>query len=420
MKRFRILILATVISLFCQPFTLAQTSSVGTMTLHKGIVKLRRNLVDTIYQKTGEQIPVRNLDEIQTGKDSSVTIKLDAKDDELELYSQSFFKIDNVTPESSQLSMTIGKARFKIQKGLTSLKPRKDRKKRFSVRTANAIVGVRGTEFVMAAGTEVTSVLTIEGIVEVASVAAPEIEVEVGENQASQIKLAATPTAPVTVPVEVRETILTTDTPNAFNNVQFGESVPETGLKQDSKKKPASEEKKETSKPAEKKETPAKESTKSGATAAGSPSQSKTGISAPGTTGVASPGTGSTEQQESPTGAATNAETSASPDQTGEPESGQNAVFGADAGNDAVFDADAGTTAIGDDEAINLENLDVTEIDDIDIEEPEIDTEDIFDVDTLIDSIVESTDELEEEIADIQEEILENQLQQIRIKINHN
>ncbi|MBT3226295.1 MAG: hypothetical protein HN354_08240, partial [Deltaproteobacteria bacterium] len=124
MKKYQISVLTAIIIMLCQSIALAQAVTVGNMILNKGGVKLRRNQIDTLYQTAGEIIPVRNLDEIQTGKDSSVTIKLNAKSDELELYSQSFFKIDNVTAQSSQLSMSIGKARFKIQKRRKPLKPR--------------------------------------------------------------------------------------------------------------------------------------------------------------------------------------------------------------------------------------------------------------------------------------------------------
>ena len=130
MKRYQIPIMTVIVVLLCHVNALAQSTTVGIMTLNKGAVKLRRTQIDTLFQKAGEKIPVRNLDEIQTGKNSSVTIKLDAKSDELELYSQSFFKIDSVTPESSLLSMSIGKAKFKIQKGLVPLKRLKNRKKK--------------------------------------------------------------------------------------------------------------------------------------------------------------------------------------------------------------------------------------------------------------------------------------------------
>ncbi len=381
MKRYRIPILTAIFILLFQGVALAQASTVGNMTLKKGIVKLRRARVDTLYKKAGEKIPVHNLDEIQTGNNSSVTIKLNFKSDELELYSQSFFKIDNVTAQSSQLSMSIGKARFKIKKRLKPLTPRKNRKKRFRVRTANAIVGVKGTEFVLAAGTDVTSVLTIEGIVDVASVATPDIEVEVGENQASQIKQTSTPTAPVTVPASVREDIVNTDAPNVFNNVQFGDAVSETTVKPETRKKAPSTEKKEVVK-------------------SGTPGPASPGASTPGLLGTSTIGTSDDEQ--APAGQENAAETD------------QSTVFGAETNDSDGFD-----TGVEESDTINLESLDSAEIDDIDVEEPEIDIEDIFDPDDVIEEVEESTDELADEIEEIQEEI-SNQLQEIEIKILHN
>lgn len=420
MKRYQIPIMTVIVVLLCHVNALAQSTTVGIMTLNKGAVKLRRTQIDTLFQKAGEKIPVRNLDEIQTGKNSSVTIKLDAKSDELELYSQSFFKIDSVTPESSLLSMSIGKAKFKIQKGLVPLKRLKNRKKRFTVRTANAIVGVKGTEFVMAAGTDVTSVLTIEGTVDVASVAAPDVEVEVKENQASQIKQASTPTAPVTVPASVRENIVNTDTLNAFKNVQFGEAVPEASIKPEAKKKTPAAEKKE----AEKAKQEDKAATKSGGLI-----KPKSGL--PGAAGLLVPGgsssalLGSSEggDEQSPEGG----------NQESDPEQG--AGFNASA-VDAFEADDTETGAIGDDDTINLDNLDSVEIENIDIDEPEIDIADILDVDAIIEEIEETTDEvaeeveeiqdeideieeIEDEIEEIQDEILEDQLQEIQIGIRH-
>ena len=398
MKRYRILILTAIFFLLFQTVALAQATTVGTLTLNKGIVKLRRAHIDTLYKTAGEKIPVNNLDEIQTGNDSSVTIKLNFKSDELELYSQSFFKIDNVTAQSSQLSMSIGKARFKIKKGLKPIKPRKNRKKRFRVRTANAIVGVKGTEFVLAAGTDVTSVLTIEGVVDVASVATPEIEVEVGENQASQIKQTSTPTAPVTVPASVRENIVNTDAPNVFNNVQFGEAVSETAVKPETRKKSASAEKKE--------ETTSGSQGKPPSSQSGTPGPASPGAGTTGLLGASTVGVSDDEQEQEPGGQENAAD--------------QGTVFGAETDNSDGFDTeDTGVAGVEDGDTVNLENLDSAEIDDIDVEDPEIDTEDIFDADAIIEEIEENTDELEDEIEEIQEEI-SNQLQEIEIKILHN
>ncbi len=403
MKKLQISLLATILFLFCHTGLQAQTSTVGTMTINKGIVKLRRNLIDNIYKTAGEKIPVNNRDEIQTGKDSNVTITLKARDDKLELFSQSFFKIDQVTSESSQLSMSIGKARFKIKKGRRPLKSRKKRKKRFRVRTANAIVGVKGTEFVMAAGTDVTSVLTIEGVVDVASVAAPEIEVEVGENQASQIKQASAPTAPVSLPLSVRENILSADTPNAFNNVTFGKVVPITGIKQESKKKSSSTGEKTTG---QKSSSSPKAESGGTATAPGGQTTGTTGAAA-----VLTPGPDESTEENTPATADGESE------QTGETDT--QAVFGSETGDEDAFSTeDEGAEGPDGDNTINLETIETAELEDFDVEEPDIDPDDIFDPDDIIDEINDDTDDLQDELDEL-DEIVENQLQEIEIKIRY-
>lgn len=396
----RVLILATILFLSLYTGSIAQILPVGTMTLNKGGVKLRRAKVDTFYRVSGEKIPIHNLDEIQTGKDSSITIELNAKDDKLELYSQSAFKIDQVTAEGSQLSMSIGKARFKIKKGIRPLKSRKKRRDRFRVRTANAIVGVKGTEFVMSTGAEVTNILTIEGVVNVASVTVPDIDVDVGENQVSQIKQSLTPTQPVTVPPSVQQNILNTDSPSAFNNVTFGTTISATNAKPETKKKRSgsgekpSDQKSKTT-PGQGSRTGMQSGTQPGASGtAGAPGTATTGAAA-----LLPPN--SEEEGEARSSAAT---AQAITDETGGAE---------------TFADGSGSNDLGTGEVINLETIETEELDAVEFEEPDIDPDDVLDLDTLIEDIEEDTSDLQEEIEAIQEEILENQLHEIKIKINH-
>ncbi len=382
MKKSLIPILTAVFILFSHGTSLAQNVSVGTLTLDKGIVKVRRALVDKIYRRVGEKIPINNLDEIQTGKYSSVTIELDAKGDKLELFSQSFFKIDDVTRESSQISMSIGKARFKIKKGRQSLKRRK---KRFRVRTANAVVGVKGTEFIMATGVDVTNVLTVEGVVSMANISAPDIEVDVSANQVSRVSQNLSPTAPVKIPASVQANILTTDSPAAFNNVKFGETVPSPAPKAEPKKK-----------------TPSGKSEPAKATPQAAKQEGGSQTGTPKSTGISSPGAGST----------------ALPGLTSE--AGSEPTGETPQGGDSVFDTEeAGAGQAGGDDAINLDSVEAEATDGFDLDEPEIDEEDVFDPETILDDIEGETDDLQDEIEEIQEEVLENQLQEIKIQITH-
>lgn len=349
-------------------------TDIGTMVLKKGMVKLRRVGVDTIFKEVGKSISLSSLDEIQTGAESQVTIQLTAKGDNIELFSQSYFKIDSVDKKSSSVSMSIGKARFSIPK---SRRPLKRSRKRFRVKTANALVGVRGTEFVLATGAEETNLLTIEGSVTMASVTDPDVEVEVQENQVSQIRQDAPPTTPVTVAPSVRDNILNTDSPKAFQVVQFGTTVSVGEEKKDSQKK---EEKKEEAKEepkAEKKEEPPKEESK---TESGS-------------------GGGTTDEaavEENP------AVAEADGVETEE----------ADVADAETFDEDG---LDSEDDMIDLENLDEEDLADteleLEIDEPEID------IDEITDDVADTTAEVEELVEEAVESI--ETVQEVQITITY-
>lgn len=199
-------------------FSVYAATPVGNLVISKGKIKLRRDNTDLIINKLNVPVDVFNLDEIQTGDKTKVSINLTSKSDQIELFSQSFFKIENVSEDETLTSMSIGKAKIKVKK---TLKKRK-KKKKFSVKTTNALIGVKGTEFVLSTGIDVTNVLTVEGIVSIANIATPDVEVDITENQVSQVKQDLAPTAPVNVPPEVQNNILTIDSPEAFNQVQFG------------------------------------------------------------------------------------------------------------------------------------------------------------------------------------------------------
>ena len=158
----------------------------------------------------------------------------------IELSSRAFFRMGKITQQTSSISLLTGKARFKIKGKLK----RKSKKKRFQIRTVTALVGVRGTDFVVGASNTETSLLTISGSVSVAPVTMPDIEILVPENQASSVQQNATPTTPVKVEPKMRQQILKADSPKAFRGVKFGKAVnPEEVRKQNEKKKKEEEEK---------------------------------------------------------------------------------------------------------------------------------------------------------------------------------
>ena len=224
--------------LLALPVSNIWAASVGELLLEKGLVKVRRNNVDTIYRDQGQTVTVQNMDEIQTGFDTRVTIQLTGKDEAIELFSKSFFVVSNVNAEQSSVYMPTGKARFKI----TAKKRVRKGGRAFRLRTANAMIGVKGTDFVVGASDGGTSLLTLSGVVSFASLVAPDVEVEVGSNQASKIQASKAPTVPVEVPQQVREEVIQGDTTKAFENIEFGELSEDQEADQDKKETQTEEE----------------------------------------------------------------------------------------------------------------------------------------------------------------------------------
>jgi len=216
------------------------------LELIKGQVKIRSKGLDLVHRQKGKRIPVFNGDQVQTGPNSEVKIYLEEQGDTIELQSFSFFKVAVGEDNVDKMVLPVGKARFTVKKrvGLTN---------RFKVRTGNAIVGVKGTEWVMSSGEGDTSVLTVSGIVSLANILAPEISVDIQENQASRIEQNKLPTTPVEVPPQVREQVAKSSSRKAFSAITYGAPIVPTKeqLQELQRKK---EEKEKTEDSTEKKE----------------------------------------------------------------------------------------------------------------------------------------------------------------------
>lgn len=226
----------------------------GELRLQKGTVKIMRADKVEIVNVPGMKVKLNNGDRVQTGTDTKATILLKFREEVIQLNSRSFFQMDNVSKSQSKVALLTGKGQFKVP---TKRLKRKRKKSRFKVRTVTAVIGVRGTEFVMGTGNVQTSLLTLSGEVVMAPVSAPDIEVVVPENQASTVVQGAAPTPPVTVPPETRASIVSADSPETFKQVSFPKPVSiekarKKKKKQAAKKKAA--EKKKTRKKEKKKE----------------------------------------------------------------------------------------------------------------------------------------------------------------------
>jgi len=231
------------------------------LEVHTGTVKLIRDGKSLILKNAGETYDLHVNDRLQTGKETQITLYLKNKDNTVKLFSNSFFKLDDLAAEENSLALLTGKGNFSVKpipqasatesaesansengqdtknklktklggilKGsLAQLGKRKLRrkKKRFNVRTVSAIVGVRGTDFVIATSGDSTNLLGLSGEVTLASPEVPDYEIPVLANEISHVKEGSGPSVPVTVSPDERDKIAKSDGANSFQEVQFGQS----------------------------------------------------------------------------------------------------------------------------------------------------------------------------------------------------
>ena len=110
----------------------------------------------------------------------------------------------------------IGRSTKRKRRGLLA------RKKRFKVRTVSAVVGVRGTEFVVAATEDSTNVLTVTGEVTLASAELPGFEVVLPKSSISRVSEGSAPSSPVVVPPSEQQQIVESGNVDGFEEVEFG------------------------------------------------------------------------------------------------------------------------------------------------------------------------------------------------------
>ncbi len=225
------------------------------LVLQFGFVKIMRGMEVLFHSTSGTSVPLEINDRIQTGSATKAEIFLRGREESIKLGSRSFFGYDNLSEEQTQVSLLTGKGQFNVSRTSTktaSLK-KKSRRKSFKVRTVTAVIGVIGTEFVLGTSGTQTNLLTLSGSVGLAPLEAPEIEVEVPENQASQVQKGMAPTKPVNVPPELQKQIVSQDSPKVFNVVQFPPAMSIDQAKQEKKEK-EEEQKEEEQKEEEQKE----------------------------------------------------------------------------------------------------------------------------------------------------------------------
>ena len=250
-ERVKHILLIFVFLVLCESSVYSQQAI---LFLERGTVKLMTpDNVTKIIREDFAKVSLKSGTRVHTGKDTSVKIKVRGKNQIIDLSSSAFFQLGRITKKLSSISLFEGKAKFKIR-------GKRTKKKKFLVRTVGAILGVKGTDFVVVTSATTTNLLTLSGVVTMAPSSMPDVEIEVLVNEVSSVERDTPPTEPVTVTPEVMKEIVNSDSPDAFENVEFGEELDANEVRQDNKDKKEEEEKEEQKEEENEEKVPAEKS----------------------------------------------------------------------------------------------------------------------------------------------------------------
>ncbi|MCH7477767.1 MAG: FecR domain-containing protein [SAR324 cluster bacterium] len=194
---------------------------VGELEVEQGRVKIRHLTVERIFEEVGLRIPVFVGDALHTSGDTRVKIRFRDEDEIITLYSNTHFKVAVHNPRRSSFFLNIGKAFFGVLR----------RRNPFEVKTAQATIGVKGTEFVVGTDGQKSFLLTVTGVVGMRSVAFPGREVVVTQDQASSVAANQPPAPPVAVTPETRDQIVAEEGLAQFEVIAF--ETPEPGTEEE-------------------------------------------------------------------------------------------------------------------------------------------------------------------------------------------
>jgi len=274
-----------ILSVWLLFFQSAAWSVQNSLELHSGTVKIIRSGKSQILQKAGETYSLSANDRLQTGGNTQVTLYLNDRDNMVKLFSHSFFKLDDISEQENNVALLTGKANFSVKPipgssgvGEDESKTGKNdkatarelkaklggdlkgslaklgesklsrKKKRFKVRTVSAVVGVRGTKFILATGSFSPNRADLLVLPEkepgtkskatLANTKLSEYEEEVGPGEVSRVVENRGPTVPITISPEEIARITEADGPGSFQGVEFGlsesiDSIQERQRKED-------------------------------------------------------------------------------------------------------------------------------------------------------------------------------------------
>jgi len=203
---------------------------VGELEVEQGRVKIRHLTDERVFEEVGLRIPVFVGDALHTSRDTRVKIRFRDEDEVITLYSNTHFKVAVHNPRRSGFFLNIGKAFFGVLR----------RRNPFEVKTAQATIGVKGTEFVVGTDGQKSFLLAVTGVVALRSVAFPGREVVVTQDQASSVEANQPPAPPVAVTPETRDQIVAEEGLTQFEVIEF--ETPEPGTEEEAQEQESQEE----------------------------------------------------------------------------------------------------------------------------------------------------------------------------------
>ena len=186
----------------------------GYLMVLKGQVIVHSKNKEEIFKESDERITIYERDKIHAGEDSKAEFMFKSKKESVKIYSKTFLVIKSAKNYGSELILPLGKARFVVS-------PKSRKRKRFVVRTSNAILGVKGTDFIVQTDGDLTDVLTINGKVSFANLAYLKKKIFVRKNQASRTTRDEPPADVVTVPVDIQKKIIIQADPELWDDIDL-------------------------------------------------------------------------------------------------------------------------------------------------------------------------------------------------------
>jgi hypothetical protein len=201
-------------------FSISCSQNQDTITLSKGSFEVIRAGKTDHYNKPGTKITLQQNETLKSGKSSRLLVNFKEAGDTIELYSNATLHLPpKETPTPQIFTIPEGKVR------LTFKKPKAGQKIRsIKIRTTSAIIGIKGTDLVISTNAKTTNLLTLEGVVGLASAEEPVHEVIVTANQISKVNKGFLPTKPVTITTEMIKSILAEDDTGSLNTIQYGKA----------------------------------------------------------------------------------------------------------------------------------------------------------------------------------------------------